>query len=332
MQLPGRKKSGRKTVRVAGIGAGNMATQIHYPLLASYDDVQIVALCDAGPARLHAAADALGVEKRYVNYRLMIEECAPDAVYALGQPHLMYDTWVWCLEHGQNLYVEKPLGTTWHQAQMLAHLADQKRAITQVSHQRRSIPLLAAMRQKCLEKGSITHAVCEFYKCDPTAYPKAVDRMLGDCVHAVDTVRWMCGGEVTGIESRCKRVGTPDINWIEATLQFDNGATGIVLTSWASGRRIFRTQMHVPGACAEVDVEGKARFYAAGDTQGVEYDAREVAGSADSRVALGFHAKNREFIDSVKNGVDVTSSPFRDAVKTMEVAEKILAQALLRGD
>jgi predicted dehydrogenase len=46
-----------------------------------------------------------------------------------------------------------------------------------------------------------------------------------DCVHAIDTVRWMCGGQVVEIESRCKRIGTPDINWIGATLHFDNGPT-----------------------------------------------------------------------------------------------------------
>jgi len=44
---------------------------------------------------------------------------------------------------------------------------------------------------------------------------------MDDCTHAIDTLRWMCGGEVTAIDSHCKRIGTPDINWIGATLQFD---------------------------------------------------------------------------------------------------------------
>lgn len=330
-KMAGGTKS-QKTLRVAAIGAGNMATTVHYPLLASFDDVRIVALCDSGPARLQGTADALGIEKRYSNYRLMIDETAPDAVYAIGHPHLMYDTWAWCLEQGQNLFIEKPMGITWHQARTLAGLAERKGAITQVDHQRRSIPLVAAMRKKCLENGPIVHAVCEFYKCEPVPYGRAYDRMIGDGTHVIDTLRWMCGGEVVSVESQCKRVGTPDINWITATLRFDNGSTGVAINSWASGRRIFRLQMHSPGACADVDVEGKAHFHANGDTKGIEYDAAEVAGSNDSRVAGGFYAKNREFIDSVKSGVDVTSSPFRDAVKTMEVTEKILAQALLRGE
>jgi virulence factor len=322
----------REPVRIAMIGAGSMANSVHYPSLASFADVEIVAICDLDPARLATTADAYGVEKRYIDYRAMIEECAPDGVYAIGQPHSMYDVWMWCLQQGQNLYIEKPMGITWHQARMLTHVAEQKGLITQVSHQRRSCPLLVKLRQECLTRGPITHAVCEFFKCEPTPYMEARDHMMDDCTHAIDTVRWVCGGEVVAIESHCKRVGVPDINWIGAMLQFDTGATGFVVNSWCSGRRIFRVQMHAPGIFVDADIDGKAHMYADGDRHGVEYDTADVAGSDAYYVFGGFRAKNREFIDSLKYGTDVTSSPFRDCLKTMEVAEKILAQALLRGE
>jgi virulence factor len=309
-----------------------MANGVHYPSLASFDDVEMVAVCDLDPARLNTTADTYGIEKRYTNYRAMIEECAPDGVYAIGQPHIMFDIWMWCLRQGQNLYIEKPMGMSWHQARLLAHLAEEKGVINQVSHQRRTCPLLVKMHHECLRKGPITHAVCEFLKYEPRPYMEARDHMLDDCVHAIDTVRWMCGGEVIGIESHCKRVGVPDINWIGAMLQFDNGSTGLLVNSWTSGRRIFRVQMHAPGIFVDADIEGKARLYADGNVEGMEYDTVEVAGSDEYYILGGFQAKNREFIDSLKYGEDVTSSPFRDCLKTMEVAEKILAQALLRGE
>ena len=53
--------------------------------------------------------------------------------------------------------------------------------------------------------------------------------MMDDGVHAIDTLRWMCGGEVVKVSSQCKRIGTPDINFISALLEFDNGATGVML-------------------------------------------------------------------------------------------------------
>lgn len=121
-------------------------------------------------------------------------------------------------------------------------------------------------------------------------------------------------------------------HWIGATLHFDNGSTGYVLNSWCSGRRVFRVEMHAPGVYVDAEVEARAHLYAAGNYAGVTYDAKEVAGSDQNYVYGGFRAKNREFIDSLKTGRDVTTSPFRDCVKTMAVAEKILAHALLRGE
>ncbi len=174
------------------------------------------------------------------------------------------------------------------------------------------------------------HAECAFYKNEIRPYLQARDHMMDDGVHAIDTLRWICGGEVIGIHSVTKRVQTPDINFISALLEFDNGALGVLLNSWSSGRRIFRVEMHAPGICVEAEHEGKGRLYADGDTQGVEYDTQTVAGSDELFVYGGFQAKNREFVDAVKKGVQPPSN-FADAIKTMEVAEKILAQALLKA-
>jgi predicted dehydrogenase len=318
-------------VRVALIGVGGMAVNLHAPSLASCPDVEMVAMCDLHTERLHAAADQFGVEQRYTDYQQMVEETAPDAVFAIGQPHLLYDSWIWCLQQGLHLYIEKPLGITMHQARMLATLAEQQGCITQVSFQRRACPLMVKMREACLERGPIQHAVATFYKCAIAPYLDARDHMMDDGVHAIDTLRWLCGGEVVKIDSIARRIGTPDINYFTALLHFDTGAVGVLMNSWSSGRRVFRVEMHAPGICAEVEPEGKGRLYADNDAQGVEYDPREVAGSDDGRVFLGFGPKCREFIDAVKNGT-LPGSHFGDAVKTMEVAERMLAQALLSED
>jgi virulence factor len=328
-----------KKVRVCMIGAGGMANNVHYPSLSSFDDVEIAGICELDHERLDATADKYGVpkdrryySKMYNDYRGMLEKEAPDGVYVIGQPHIMYDIWHWCLENKFNLYIEKPMGLTRHQSEMLAWLAAKQGVITQVSHQRRTVPLLHAMRDKLLEKGPITHGVVEFYKCNISPMTGPRDHMMDDCTHSVDTARWICGGEVVEIESHCKRIGTPDINWIGATLRFDNDSTCFVINSWASGRRVFRVQMHSPGGYTDAEVENKAILYLDGDYDGIVYDTKEVAGSDQLYVYGGFQRKNREFIDSLKTGKELTSSPFRDTVKTMNVCETILAQALFSGE
>ena len=326
-----RTRQRKRTVRVAVIGAGDMANSVHYPSLASLPEVEIAAICDVSEERLNATADKYRVEGRYADYRKMIEEVAPEAVYAIGHPHIFYDIWVWCLRRGMPLYIEKPLGITMHQARSLAHLAEKHGCITQVSFQRRSCPMVVKLREQCLKRGPIVHAVCEFYKRSIEPYVEARDRLIDDGIHAVDTLRWMCGGEVASIESIAKRVQVPDINFFAALMQFDSGATGLLCTSWTSGRRIFRVQMHAPGVCAEAEHESKGYLYADGDTKGIEYDTRQVAGSDELFVYGGFQAKHQEFIEAVRTGKQ-PSSHFGDAVKAMEVAERLLAKALLAGE
>lgn len=322
------QQNGGERVRVAMIGAGVLANRVHYPSLASFDDVEIVAACDLDQERLSNTADTYGIERRYTNYRQMIDETVPDAVYAIGPPHIMYDPWVWCLEHGQNLFIEKPMGITLHQARALAYLAEKHGCITQVGFQRRASPLAVKLRETCLERGPIVHAICRFYKSQITPYLEARDHMLDDGVHAIDTLRWICGGEVVGIESTTKSVGVPDINFFSAMLHFDTGATGLLINSWSSGRRIFSIEMHAPGICAEANLDQAGTIFVDGDTTGLTYDSRDVAGSGEPFVVGGFQAKSREFIDSIK-GDAPPSSQFADALKTMEVAEHMLATATL---
>ena len=79
----------------------------------------------------------------------------------------------------------------------------------------------------------------------------------------------------------------------------------------------------------EVETEKEACLYAEGDYDGVRYSSREIAGSDEFFIFAGFQRKHREFVDSVLSGIEKTSSPFRDALKTMKVCESILAQSIL---
>jgi hypothetical protein len=89
--------------------------------------------------------------------------------------------------------------------------------------------------------------------------------------------------------------------------------------------------MHAPGICAEVEIEKEAFLYADGNYEGERFDTKEVAGSNEFFIYGGFQNKNIEFINSILSGKQETSSPFSDTLKTMEISETILAQALISG-
>ena len=320
--------------RIAMIGAGGRATSVHYPSFHGLPDVEIAGICDIDPERLNKAADQYGVppERRYganVNsYRDMLNESRPDGVACIGQPHIMYDLWMWCLEHDFDLYIEKPMGLTLHQARSLNEMARRRNLVTTVSFQRRTTPLVMKLREMCLQRGPITHALVRFYKCDRAEMFIARDHMMDDTVHTIDTLRWACGGEVEKVESMTRRVGTQDINFISATLHFDNGAMGYFINSWSSGRRVFDIEMHAPGVCAEAEHEIGGTFYADGDTKGTYFSAAECAGSDQFHAITGVELLARDFVDCSRARRETLSS-FASAYKTMEVAEMILAQSTL---
>ena len=57
--------------RVAMIGAGSMANNVHYPSLASFPDVEFAGICDLDEGRLAQTADAYRIGRRYTDYRKM---------------------------------------------------------------------------------------------------------------------------------------------------------------------------------------------------------------------------------------------------------------------
>ncbi|MBO0813108.1 MAG: Gfo/Idh/MocA family oxidoreductase [Microlunatus sp.] len=82
--------TGPALVRVAVVGAGQMANRVHYPSLAATPDVEIVGICDLDESRMTETADRYHIENRFTDYRRLVDAVAPDAVYVIGQPEFMY--------------------------------------------------------------------------------------------------------------------------------------------------------------------------------------------------------------------------------------------------
>jgi predicted dehydrogenase len=325
-----------KTVKVVMIGAGSRANQVIYPAfdnLVKQGKVEILGICDIDLDRLHKTADKYGIQKRYgaggvFEYQQMIAELKPEAAVVIGNPDAMYDLWMWCLSHNLHLYVEKPMGINIHQARNMAHLAAKNKLVTQVSHQRRYTPMITRLREECLKRGPLTHAVCKFYKSEIRDYLVARDHMMDDAVHAIDTLRWMAGSEVVKVDSVTNRVQVQDINIIMAQLVFANGCIGHLMTNWSSGKRIFAVEMHAPGIFVEAEHEAKGYLYADGNLTPQVFDTAEVAGSQELYIYTGVLAAAEDFVNCCLNGGRPMCC-FENTVNTMKVAEVILAQSLL---
>jgi len=85
-----REKMKKEKIRLALIGAGGMANSVHYPSLAEFPDVEMAGISDLMEEKLKATADKFHIEKTFTDYKKMLDEIEPDAVYVLMPPHHLF--------------------------------------------------------------------------------------------------------------------------------------------------------------------------------------------------------------------------------------------------
>jgi virulence factor len=320
--------STKSNVKVACIGAGNMANGVHYPALHEFEDVEIVGLCDIVPDKLQQTAEKFEIENIYSDYRKMLDETQPDAVYILMPPHHVFDLAVESLNRGHHIFVEKPPGLTTNQTRSLARLAERKDALTMAGFQRRFCPLLVEAKRQAEERGPIIQCLARFVKSGGVVpyYGGAIDILTCDAIHAVDMLRWM-GGDVKKLASTVGSYYAEMDNAFNALIEFESGAVGMLLTNWVTGRRTYAVEMHSKNFTVYADPDEEAIFYKDDDTKGDRLQSSAITGSDEMRHTIGFTAENRHFIDSIKAGTQPQTN-FDDAVKTMELIDRIYSSQL----
>lgn len=317
-------------VRVALIGAGAMANSVHYPSLAEFDDVEMVGLCDLIEEKLHATADKFGIERRFTDYRQMIEQTQPDAAYVLMPPHHLFDIVVWLLQRGIHVFIEKPPGVTLEQIRQMAHWAEQNNCLTMVGFNRRFIPLLRYCRDKVRAEGAyVQQAVATFYKDHRSGgpyYGGAVDILTCDCIHAVDALRFMAGVEPVRVASSVRSLGRHFDTSFIALIEFENGCVGVLLGNWMAGARVHTFEMHGFGISAFCDPDNQAVIHKDNKLNVEVISTTQAAGSEERHKYYGFWHENRHFIDCILANQQPECC-FADAAKTMELVQQIYRAA-----
>ena len=318
--------SSQKVVKVAMIGAGGRSRSVHYPSLNDMDDVKMVAVCELNEVRMIEVAGEYDIPARYTNYVTMIEREKPDVVYAIMPPHHIYDLAANIMDMGVNIIIEKPPSVTTEQAKQMALLAKKNNVITGVTFQRRFAPVIRTGKEICEKNGPVHSAASYFYKNEVGGrpiYKGAMEKLTCDGIHAVDTLRYLCGGEVEAVASDVRRLDATFRNMHTALVKFSSGATGVLQNCYMMGRRMFTVEVHSTGISMFGDPEEGGQVFADGKVEPVQsLDPWILSESEQPHVAFGAYAINRHFIDCVKTGQQPETN-FEDAAKSMELVDAI---------
>jgi predicted dehydrogenase len=113
-------------VRIGIIGTGWWSTQAHLPSLMQYPAAEVVAIADLSAERLRRAGEAYGIERRYSDFRQMLDAEKLDGVIVATTHATHYEIAREVLSRKLGLMLEKPMVLHAHEARELNHLADRQ--------------------------------------------------------------------------------------------------------------------------------------------------------------------------------------------------------------
>jgi Predicted dehydrogenases and related proteins len=113
-------------LRVAIIGAGQVADKVHASYYATRGDLQMVAVCDSRLSQAQAFAQKNDIESSYDDLRLMLDQQKPDVVSVCSPNRFHFEHVMAALQAGCHVMCEKPPAMTPQQAGQMRDLARQQ--------------------------------------------------------------------------------------------------------------------------------------------------------------------------------------------------------------
>jgi len=172
-------------LRVAIVGCGKIADS-HASQIQRIKDCEIVGVCDREPLMAEQLCDRFPVKQRFTELTELLCTAQPDVVHITTPPEGHFELAKLCLEHGANVYIEKPFTVYADQAKKLIDLAENKGLKLTAGHNCQFSP--AARRMRDLVKGgylgeNAIHIESYFgYNLGDPSYARA---LLGDKQHWV---------------------------------------------------------------------------------------------------------------------------------------------------
>lgn len=233
-------------MKYALIGCGRIATN-HIKAVLN-NKLDMVAVCDVKPEAMEALLAKHGLEKedsihRYTDYQEMITTEKPELVGIATESGIHAEIALYCIEHGVNVIIEKPMAMSMKDADAIVAAAEQHHVKVCACHQNRFNPAVQATRTALEEGrfGRLSHGSIHvrwnrskgYYDQAPWRGTWAQDGgcMMNQCIHGVDLLRWMMGDDVVEVYAQtaqqfhdyleCEDVGM-------AVVKFANGAIGTI--------------------------------------------------------------------------------------------------------
>ena len=236
-------------VRLGIIGIGGMGTQHALSLLAGkVPEIRLTAAADIRPARLEYARENFPEDVRlFSDGRELIDSGCCDAVL-IATPHYFHpDFVIYALQHGVHALSEKPAGVYTRQVREMNEIAKKSDRVFAIMFNQRTNCVYRKLHEM-IESGELgamkrmNWIITDWYRTqayyDAAGWKATWDGegggvLLNQCPHQLDLLQWLCGMPKK-VRAFCHEAKWHDIEVeddVTAYLEFENGATGVFVTT-----------------------------------------------------------------------------------------------------
>ncbi len=331
-------------MKYALIGCGRIATN-HIKAVLN-NNLDFIAACDIESSNIENLLKKHNLDNnesiaRYTDYKKMIEEHPDLELVAIATSSGLHaEIALYCIDHGINVIIEKPMAMNMKDAEEIIKRSEQKGVKVCACHQNR-FNIAVQKTRKALEEGrfgKLSHGSIHVrWNRNKDYYDQAPWRgtwkedggcLMNQCIHGIDLLRWMMGDEVDTVYGVTRQqyhhyLEAEDIGMAVVTLK--NGTVATIEGTVNVYPQNLEETLYLFGEKGTVKIGGKSTnnldvWDFADETEedkankGLEESTSNVYGNGHTSVYA-------DMIDSIKNN----HKPYVDAIAGRNALEMILA-------
>lgn len=335
-------------IKVTIIGLGKMGMS-HCAILGAHPDVEMAAICDTD-SLLQSVFKKLTNIACYTDYKKMIEEIKPDAVYIVTPTKFHYEMVMFAIEHGCHVFCEKPFSLTPEEGEKMVAKAKEKNIVNQVGYHNRFIGTFSEMK-RLLAMGVIGkpfHFMGEAY--GPVVLKskggtwRADKAKGGGCVmdyaaHVLNLINYIIDSQIVDVKGTFMPMifSNQVDDAVYSTLYMENGLKGQLSVNWSDDtHRKMTTSLKIEGDGGKLEADAttlKIYVKEANPAENLE-KGWNIKYLTDLTKQVFFNLRGEEysaeddnFIQCIKNEKMNNRNSFESALRTDYIVNKLIENA-----
>ncbi|HEX2946640.1 MAG TPA: Gfo/Idh/MocA family oxidoreductase [Clostridia bacterium] len=232
------------SLKYALIGCGRISP--NHVAAALENKLDFLAICDMDETKMDKSITRFNLSKcirKYTDYRELLEKERPELVAICTESGRHGQIALDCIDAGCNTIIEKPIALSLAEADKIIARAEEKKVKVSACHQNRFNKSIQKIREAVEEKrfGRLLYGTAhirwnrgeDYYRQAPWrgTWEQDGGALMNQCIHNIDLLRWMMGGEITEVVGMTDKLAHDYIDAEDlgmALIRFSNGSYGII--------------------------------------------------------------------------------------------------------